>query len=285
MEKMKNMTRSLYAPLAVLALIFAAACDSAEPDPIVPEPDLSIVEDDIEVNKAFEDLDNITLTLLLEEGDFGARMLAIQDGPICDDTDVTVNEEAGEVTIDFGDGCTVNGVTRKGKVIFTSSRPLALESLLIPGFALVTTFDGYEVNGLKIEGTRTIRVQGFDIFSGSANLGVEVRNGKVTWPDGSFVTYSSDQTRSIALEDDDYTVRISGSASGNSREGFDYSAVITTELLIRQSCVETGVLNPSFGVIQFNYRGIEVSVNYGFDECDNEIEITYPGGAKVVTLD
>jgi len=283
MKKIKHISRSLSAISAVVALIFVSSCDS-DSDPIVPEPDLSVVEDDVEVNKAFEDLDNLTLTILIEGDQFGARLTANQDGPICDDTDIMVDEESNEVVIDFGDDCTINGITRKGKVIFTSSRPLALESLLIPGFSVVTTFDGYEVNGLKVEGTRTIRLQSFDL-SGSANLGVEVRDGKVTWPDGSFVTYRSDQTRAITLEQDDYTLGISGSASGTSREGFDYTAVITTDLILRQSCIETGVLNPSFGVIQFNYRGIEVGLNYGFDECDNEVELTYPGGAKLVTLD
>ncbi|MDN3203797.1 hypothetical protein [Algoriphagus sediminis] len=283
MKKIKNISRSLSAISAVVALIFVSSCDS-DSDPIVPEPDLSVVEDDVEVNKAFEDLDNLTLTILIEGDQFGARLAANQDGPICDDTDIMLDEESNEVVIDFGDGCTINGITRKGKVIFTSSRPLVIESLLFPGFSVVTTFDGYEVNGLKIEGTRTIRLQSFNPPS-SADLGVEVRDGKVTWPDGSFVTYRSDQTRAITLEQGDYTLGISGSASGTSREGFDYTAVITTDLILRQSCIETGVLNPSFGVIQFNYRGIEVGLNYGFDECDNEVELTYPGGAKLVTLD
>jgi hypothetical protein len=141
------------------------------------------------------------------------------------------------------------------------------------------------VNGLKVAGTRTITNGGIDLVATKVTLNVKVENGKITWPDNTFVTYSSTQSRVVSLKEAGYEATVSGSASGKSREGFDYTATIKTPLLFKEDCVKTGVLVPSLGIVDFSYRGILVSVNYGFGPCDKTVEITYPGGAKEITLD
>lgn len=281
---MKYLSRLFTALMAVAGLLFASSCDT-EQDPVIPEPDLDLVYDDVAVNRAFEDLDNLTFSLILEEGSLDSRLAQTFDGPICDEAVITVNEAEGIVVIDFGAGCTTNGITRKGKVILTSSRSLELASLIFPGFSVVTTFENYEVNGLKVEGTRTITTQNVDLANFTARVAVTVRDGKITWPDNTFVTYRSDQVREIVLTAGAREVFISGSASGESREGFDYTANISTTVVLTGDCLETGNLTPSSGVIDFQYRGIAVSLDYGFGTCDKTVTITYPGGTKEITLD
>jgi hypothetical protein len=261
----------------VVPFLFFSCEDSA--DSIVPEPDLSIVDDEFAINAAFEDLDFLTLDVLQSSG-LGLRTLAQQD--ICPTATVTHDTQAKKITVDFGTGCTSpSGVTRKGKAILTYTG----NNFLFPGTSIVTTFEGYEVNGLKVAGTRTMTNGGIDLIASKVTLNVKVENGKITWPDNTFVTYSSMQSRAVSLKEAGYEATVTGSASGKSREGFDYTATIKTPLLFKEECVKTGVLVPSLGIVDFSYRGILVSVNYGFGPCDKVVEITYPGGAKEITLD
>ena len=267
----------LKSAIVVVPFLFFSCGDST--DSIVPEPDLSIVDDEFAINAAFEDLDFMTLDVLQTSG-LGLRTTGQNE--LCPGAKVTHDTQSKKITIDFGTGCTSpNGVKRKGKAILTYSG----RNFLFPGTSIVTTFEGYEVNGLKVAGTRTITNGGIDLVATKVTLNVKVENGKITWPDNTFVTYSSSQSRVVSLKEAGYEATVSGSASGKSREGFDYTATIKTPLLFKEDCVKTGVLVPSLGIVDFSYRGILVSVNYGFGTCDKTVEITYPGGTKEITLD
>lgn len=275
---MKIKLLSLIKPalFAVPFLLFSCGDDT---DSIIPEPDLSVVDDEFEINSAFEDLDFLTLDVLQTSG-LGLRTLAQND--LCPTAKITHDTQAKKITVDFGTGCTSsNGVTRKGKAILTYTGT----NFLFPGTTITTTFEGYEVNGLKVAGTRIITNGGIDLINSRVTLNVKVENGKITWADNTFVTYSSTQTRLVKLDDAGYEATVTGSASGKSREGFDYTATIKTPLSFKEECVKTGVLVPSLGIVDFSYRGILVSVNYGFGPCDKIVEITYPGGVKEITLD
>jgi hypothetical protein len=195
---------------------------------------------------------------------------------------VTHDESAKKITVDFGSGCTSpNGVTRKGKVFLSYSGT----NFLFPGSSIVTTFDGYEVNGLKVQGTRTITNAGIDLINSKVTLNVKIENGVITWPDNSSVTYSSNQVRQVTLGSAGYEVSATGTASGISRKGFEYTATVTESLIIKEDCARTGVYVPSSGVLSFTFLGITASVDYGSGTCDKVVVVTYPGGTKELTLD
>jgi hypothetical protein len=265
--------------IAVLAFI-GLSCSSSDDDsdPAVADP--SIVLEVSEVNQKFEDLDNLTLAVLEDSG-LGARKSTTISGDLCASTIVTTSQEEKTIVIDFGDGCTSpNGINRKGKIIIKYSG-----ALLIPGANIVTTFDGYEVNGYKIEGTRTITNTKLDIIQSKVTLSVSIEDGKVTLPEGGFVTVNSEQVREITLTNTGYEANISGTASGNSKDGNPYTASITDALKITQSCLESGVYSPVSGIIEFTYKGFSMSLDYGTGACDKDATITYPGGVKNITLD
>lgn len=266
--------------LAVLGLFMVTlfSC-SDDPDPIAQEPNLDLVEDEFVINAAYEDLDFLTLDVLQSSG-LGLRTQGVAD--LCASANVTHDENSKKITVDFGAGCTSpNGVTRKGKVILAYTGT----NFLFPGTSIVTTFDGYEVNGLKIKGTRTITNAGIDLINSKVTLNVKIENGVVTWPDNSTVTYSSNQIRQVTLGSAGYEVSATGTASGKSREGFDYTAAVTTPLIIKEDCARTGVYVPSSGVLAFTFQGIAASVDYGPGTCDKVVVLTYPGGTKELTLD
>ena len=80
-----------------------------------------------------------------------------------------------KIIIDFGTGCTsAEGVVRKGKVLLTYSGNLAF-----PGSTIITSFEGYEVNVLKLEGTRVLTNTGINLATSTITMTVKVENGNV----------------------------------------------------------------------------------------------------------
>lgn len=268
---------SILATLVGCILLFSS-CDS-DSDPL-SEPDLSMVNDDLEMNQAFEDLDFLTISTLESNG-LGARTLAQANDDLCSTAKVIKDLVAKKITIDFGAGCTSpNGIIRKGKIFLAYSG-----NLLFPGSTIITTFEGYEVNGLKIEGTRTLTNLAINPTTKTVTLAVKIQTGKVTWPDNTFVTFVSDQVRTLKLGDLGYEISVTGTASGKTRGGFDYSSLTSTALNIKQTCVESGVYIPTIGILQFTVSSTLFSIDYGNGTCDKLITLTYPGGTKDVTLD
>jgi len=264
---------------ALFTIPFLVFSCSDDPDPVDATPKVEVVEEEFVINAAFEDTDLLTLDILQDSG-LGAKTLT--DADICANTAVTHNESTKKITIDFGAGCTSpNGVVRKGKILLSYSG----SNFLFPGTSIVTTFDGYEVDGIKIEGKRTIMNAGIDLVNSKATLNVKIENGKLTWPDSKFATYTSTQTRVLTLTNAGYEASVTANSAGKSREGIDYTATVTEALIIDQACVRTAVFVPSKGKMDFAVLGITISADFGAGACDKTATLTYPGGSKEVVLD
>lgn len=275
---MKKLNSFLSVVLMGTLVLIQLGCGSTE-DPIAPEPNMDLVEDEFTINAAYEDLDFLTLDVLQRSG-LGLRTQSVAD--ICANTAINHDQAAKKITVDFGAGCTSpNGVVRKGKIILAYTGT----NFLFPGTSIVTTFDAYEVNGLKVQGTRTITNGGIDLINSRVTLNVKIENGVITWPDKTSVTYKSTQIRQVKLGSAGYEVSATGTASGKSKQGFDYTASVTEPLLINEVCARTGVYVPSSGILGFTFQGIAASVDYGSGTCDKIVVLTYPGGTKELTLD
>ncbi|SFB51488.1 hypothetical protein [Algoriphagus aquimarinus] len=277
---MKNTLNTSLLVLLLISAMILTSCDNLNDTPNV-QPDLSVVNDQAIVNRVFEDLDNITLNVLGSSG-LGARTnVNIPATSLCDGATVTLDEAKKTIKIDFGTSCTgTYGTVRKGIVLLTYTGKIGF-----PGAKVTTTFEGYEVDGLKVEGTRTLLNKGVDLETNTINLEVTIQNGKVTWPDNTFMTIVSKQERAIKLSSQGYEASIKGTVSGMSREIMAYSGATTDPLVYTETCIKTGVTTPNSGILVINYNGIDLSINYGSGSCDKKATITYPGGSKEVTLD
>ena len=272
---MKTLSKITGSLLMITIAFFAWSCDPEEAQ-IAPTLDLSAIEDDIIVNQAFEDLDNITLQVLQEDG-LGARKL---DWSICEGAVLDFDESGKKVTLDFGSGCTSYGITRKGKVNISYSG-----NLLFPGSEIVINFENYEVNDIKIEGRRTLKNNGIDILNSTIALAIEIQNGKATWPDNTFITITSNHVRQLVLTNEGYDAFITGTMSGKSRRGVDYSSSTGAPLVINQSCVESGIWIPNSGILNFDFQGIPLTVDFGAGTCDKTVTISSPSGSEDRVLD
>lgn len=277
---MKNTFNASVLFLMIFGSMIIFSCNDMNDAP--PVPDLSVIEEDTEVNMAFEDLDNLTLTVLSNAGLSARTTVDIPAGNICNGAILSINESAKTIKVDFGNACTSsNGVTRKGIIMLYYTG-----NLLLTGAKITTSFDGYEVNGYKVEGTRTLTNKGVNIESNTIILEVKIENGKITWPDNTFVTMTSNQLRNIKLgTQGEYEATITGTAVGTSRDGLDYTTSVKDALVYTKSCLESGVSVPISGILAFQYEAIEVTVDYGDGACDKIATIFYPNGSKQVTLD
>lgn len=275
---MKNAILNRLGLLLIAASVFLGSCGEDQP-PYSPEPALATFEDEFVINSSFEDLDNLTISVMQSSG-LGLRTQGTQ--ALCEGATVNHNINGKKITVDFGSGCTgPQGVVRKGKIIFSYTGT----NFLFPGTSIVTTFEGYEVNGIKIDGTRTLTNTGVNLATSTITLGVKIENAKITWPDNTFVTYASTQVRQLKLTQNGYESTITGSASGKSRANVAYTVNVTEDLFLKHECVATGVYIPISGTLELTFEGIAIAADYGDGACDKSILITYPGGTKEVIVD
>lgn len=180
------------------------------------------------------------------------------------------------LTIDFGstDELCFDGKTRRGKVM-VSFTGLYRDS----GSNHTITFDNYYVNDRKIDGNITVVNNG---HNANGNLTFTVTSAlNITDTAGNTLTYNATLTREWVAgeatnglrgwQDDVYS--ITGSASGTTFTGAQYSANITSALIVAFNCkwIEKGT-------IDFKPAGkLTRTIDFGNGDCDNIATVTIAG--------
>ncbi len=187
-----------------------------------------------------------------------------------------------QVTIDFGAGCTDRrGITHKGKIIITYSGPL-----FIPGNSATTTFDGYYVNDIHVEGTHKVTNQS---TQDKKVFRIVVTGAKLSKPNGNFSQWNSEKTLSqveglgtpFMPLDDVFTV--TGGAGGSVKRGdkfFQWSTQIKEPLVKKFICrwVSKGII-----VLRKSNETV-AELDYGTGQCDNKATLTVNGQTIEITL-
>lgn len=180
------------------------------------------------------------------------------------------------LTIDFGsaDALCFDGKTRRGKVIVNFTG-FYRDS----GSNHTITFDNYYVNDNKIDGSITVVNNGHNT---AGNLTYSVKSMlTITDTAGNTLTYNGDHTREwVAGEatagirgwaDDVYS--ITGSSSGTTFTGTQFSSNITSALIFALNCkwIEKGT-------IEFKPAGkLTRTIDFGNGDCDNVATVTIAG--------
>ncbi|MFM8918050.1 MAG: hypothetical protein ACKOGP_09960, partial [Bacteroidota bacterium] len=184
------------------------------------------------------------------------------------------------IDVDFGPGILgMDSVTRKGLISANYT-----VDIFTPGSELTIQFDGYSVNGKKLEGTRKLTNGGLN-NNGNMYWNVQETDMKITALDSVTTReWSSTRVREMIAgqntpEDvNDDIFKINGTATGSFSNGSTFTAVINN-LIRESSClwISSGTID---AVVQ---RPQDANVyNYGFDygsgTCDNKVRLTYPDG-------
>lgn len=252
---------------AFLSLFFLSSCTNEEDR--ITATDLADVTTESLTDSYFEDLDDLSLEAAEDENSpaSGGRMAS--DDRFCAEVlSFEGNSESGVIVIDFGNGCTdPRGNIRTGKLnIEYSDGPVGSV-----GFTVEVTPDNYTINGVKLEGVRTIK----RLQSSSQNVirhEITTSSGKATWPDATVSTRESSFEREIDLTAQ--TISLDGSASGTNRRGRNYGMQILETLVFKKQCVvEDAIYMAVDGRKKFTTDNREVIVDYGDGTCDRQVTI------------
>lgn len=241
----------------------------------------------------FTDMDDMAAVTVAAPADnqySGGRVattLIIQDLRFCAGTVVTItpganstpNEPNGVITVDFGTiGCTdQKGNIRTGKLTFTYNN-----WRFRPGSTIITTTDNYTINGVKLEGTRTLtnlNSESDDPATSARKFNVVLTGGKATFiADGTVAERDSDITWTLSngAADNYLTIEPTSTASGKTRLGKIYEVSVSEALVYKRFC---GLAVT--GIKKYNLNGEkEITIDYGNGDCDKSVVVTVNGTSR-----
>ncbi len=289
----------IVASMMVLTMMLLASCGDRLD---FNATDTANVQNEASVDSYFEDTDDMsTLTVSADAGTFSGARENSADRSIskdkldirfaCPSTTVTLEFAAdnsttvphGTITIDFGtDGCTdARGNLRKGKIVveFKGRR-------FLPGSTVTTTLVGYSINGIALEGTRTVtNITGST--EDAPKFNITLTGGKATWPDGSTATREVNRTREWirATNPTQDQWKVTGTAAGTNRNGAVYEMEITDPLIYKRECaLSARVFIAVQGTKSLTVNGKKITIDYGTGDCDRTVTITVEGKSKQVEV-
>jgi hypothetical protein len=188
--------------------------------------------------------------------------------------------------IDFGTGVTFHHdtieITRSGKIII-------VRTINEAGFTEETTFENYIVNGAEISGTKT-RVNTYDSAMNTGISTTTITDGQIVFADGTTSTWMSNKVRTTNVTLDDNgrpstgTIVTEVNTSVTAIDGtVIYSHTSATPLIENIGCRRRH--SPVSGVVDTQYRGDQLSLDFGDGSCENRtITITLNGVTTTKTI-
>ena len=179
------------------------------------------------------------------------------------------------MTIDFGSGCPLNGITRKGKLIVNLTGKLRTA-----GSVLTVNFENYFVNEFKPEGTFSITN---NTTNNALSFTTQTANGKLTYPGGLlYYTHNGSHTytqttgmSTPSFLDDSWSVTGTGTTTSSLNESL--TLTIKTPLVKTVSC--EAIVS---GTEDFQYNNISGSLNFGEGTCDRKATLTIGSFSKII---
>jgi hypothetical protein len=269
--------------MALAAVLMVTAC-SREEDGSISGTELKLTQDEAFADALYTEIDNMVvyeITTLDAGGYLTTGLKSTEDEEPCllvnvDHPDSTRFPKV--ITLDYGDGCTMifrdDTLTRKGQISITIT-----DRWFLPGAETIVTFNGFYINGTKIEGTRTITNLGLN-DADHLEMGVVLTGGRITFEDETWMSREASHVREWIrywnpMND---TVFITGSATGINVLGENYQRVIT-EPLVLVHCSEyrwrwvlvdgtVEVTNSSTGT---------TTIDYSAEDCAGQVLINKNG--------
>lgn len=184
-----------------------------------------------------------------------------------------------QITVDFGEGCVgLDGRTRKGKIIIlVNGRPW------IPGSSLEIKPEDYFVDDFKLEGTKYVYYNGKN-SAGNYHFVVKLVEGKVTSPDGVFITLEFEKNHELIFGDsttlDDDMMLTTGEGHGTNRDGIAYNVKTLKPLKRVRLC-----RNIVEGILEITSDGKPTfTIDFGDGTCDDLATVSGNGKSWVVKI-
>lgn len=260
-------------------LVVFIACNEDELDPPT-NLEFEYVKDESRVENSFEEAEELAFAAIFETSELGGRFE--QDNRF-DCAVITLKENSGvySLTIDFGNGCIgPDDRVRKGIITVNHNGKIWEYDATIS-----VEFTDFFIDDLNIEGKRSIinRTTSLQYIKHQITL----ENGKITWPDGTFLTRSADKMRSWVrgsegFEDD--VVTVEGNANGTNRLGKSYTMNITEPLVFKKDCRVDKIFIPVSGIKLIETDSKSITIDFGNGECDKTVTVTAGGSGKDIEI-
>ncbi len=280
--------------LAVTALVFAMAafvtsCKKDE-DPFSGEVNQAVNNESTQDSQQ-DEVDDIA-TAQLNTSDPAGRMASTEDGRVtCAKITVELGTDkgTGTIVIDFDtkpngdpnpDGCTdAKGNVRKGKITITWTGGRWFKV----GSVITITLTNYSINGVVINGTRTLSNITTNVLLPTWTI---VAEHNATWPNNESASRNVHKTRQWDIAHGTITVtQTAGSdnaASGTNRHGNGYTIQITQGLVFSLTCGNK-VYIPVSGIKVITFNNKTVTIDYGSGDCDNTFTVTFDKHTKTIS--
>lgn len=241
--------------------------------------DAQVAEADIaseqSADATYEEIDDIVEEGILIAPGNGRTEMGRGESLRC--AEVTHDEGNKTIEIVFDETCAgAGGHVKSGKVIITYN-----DRRYVPGSFRMVTFENFFFDSVQVEGTRTITNISESLES-EVIFNTKTEGGKLTFPDGSFITREADHTRTWERADSPVrdVIRLTGNARGIRRDGVSYTSEITSELIFQASCISSGTARvPVSGVKEINWSGNLLIADFGEGDCDNLATFTMNGSS------
>ena len=278
--KKKNLFYIILSVVAISLVVISCQKEAVKtPEVIAAEDDANA---DIMFDAVFTEVENATASM--EDAIYGGNLKSAEI-ETCKTITVDIPGDSivwpKTITVDFGDGCPApNGRVRKGKIIIEVSNKVSS-----PTYTRTITFENFYIDGFQIEGTKTIAKAGLSDNSNPL-FTITLVNGKITSPEGKFVTREFTHTREWIEGyltprnrfDDEYN--ITGNASGVDRNGVNYAKLIILPLHVKINC--QWVVSGSIKLSRTDKN--DIVIDYGEGECDRIATITIGEETRTINL-
>ncbi len=267
--------------IAIL-LISGVFFTSCKKDNDTSDDDFQTTAEDIgQSESAASDVDNIT-SQVARVGTFNPDTQQPAFDQFSLHTCATVTHDSINHTIvyDFGTGCTgADGKIRSGKINVAYTGTGYFDA----GSSWVVTFDNFYVSSRHLEGTRSVVNNGLN-SSGNMTWTIDAQNMRMTRPDGTWRSWSSQRTREMVsgFGDNDWTndvYLINGNTTGTNSKGQNVTCV-SINLRRDHSChfITSGTMQitPS--------NKPQRTIDFGNGSCDDLATVTRNNVSKTIHL-
>lgn len=194
---------------------------------------------------------------------------------------VTIQESANfpkTVYVDFGTGCTANGVVRKGKLKITFSNYITETNSV-----MTIERENYYVNGNKVEGKieykNTTETAGVPQWTRTVIGGILTdTKGDVYLNSGSYTVKQTEGAGTVTITDNTYEM-IQGSHTTSKQNGGTITLTVVTPLVKKFSCDFI-----SKGTLKVESTLLSGTIDYGNGDCDNKATYTQNGIAFPIEM-
>jgi hypothetical protein len=285
---MKN--NKLFKSASILMIAVTSLVFSCKDEDRITAQDTQDITEEALTDSYYQDIDDMAGVAVESpsENEFsggrGKGIITINDSRFDCALNVTIERTnsdpahpTGIITVDFGTaGCEDNrGNERKGKLIFSYNG-----KRFVTGSTVITTPVNYSINGVLLEGTRTLT--NVSTSTDIPEFNVILTDGKATFEDGSVAERESNITwkwnRTVTPAE--LTINQSSTASGTTRGGREYEVSLLAELKYKRFC---GIAVS--GIKHYAIDGEkQITIDYGDGTCDRAMTVTVNGVTHNVSV-